>query len=116
VRFLVDAQLPVRLAGRLTSLGHDVLHTSELSDGNRTKDPEIIEIADRDDRVVVTKDLDFLDGHLLKGAPLGLLLVTTGNIRNDDLIALIDIVEPLIVDAFERSALVELGRDAVISH
>ena len=42
--------------------------------------------------------------------------MTTGNIRNDDLIALIDIVEPLIVDAFERSALVELGRDAVISH
>ena len=42
--------------------------------------------------------------------------MTTGNIRNDDLIALIDIVEPLIVDAFERSVLVELGRDAVISH
>ena len=31
MRFLVDAQLPVRLAGRLTSLGHDVVHTSELS-------------------------------------------------------------------------------------
>jgi len=71
VRFLVDAQLPVRLAGRLTSLGHDVVHTSELSDGNRTSDPEIIEIADRDDRVVITKDLDFLDGHLLKGARAG---------------------------------------------
>jgi predicted nuclease of predicted toxin-antitoxin system len=51
VRFLVDAQLPDRLADCLTSLGHDVVHTSELADGNRTTDAEIIRIADRDERV-----------------------------------------------------------------
>ncbi len=83
------------------------MHSSELVDGNRTKDAEIIRIADRNERVVVTKDHDFLDGHLLNRAPQRLLLVATGNIRNDDLIVLIEAVEPLLVDAFEHSVLVE---------
>ncbi len=61
-----------------------MVHTNELGEGNRTTDAEIIRIADRDERVVVTKDHDFLDGHLLNNAPQRLLLVTTGNIRNDD--------------------------------
>lgn len=90
MRLIVDARLPDRLADRLTSLGHDVAHTSELADGNRTTDAEIIRIADRDERVVVTKNHDFLDGHLPNHAPRPLLLVTTGNIRNDDLITLIE--------------------------
>ncbi len=116
MRLLVDAQLPDRLAGCLTLLGHDLVHTSELAEGNRTTDAEIIRIADRDDRVVVTKDHDFLDGHLLNDAPQRLLLVTTGNIRNDDLIALIEAVEPLLVETFERSVFVEVNRGAVIGH
>lgn len=49
-------------------------------------------------------------------APQRLLLVTTGNIRNDDLIALIEAVEPLLVEAFEHSAFVEVNRGAVIGH
>ena len=102
MRFLVDAQLPNRLAARLTPLGHDVVHTSELADGNRTKDAEIIRTADRDDRVVVTKNHDFPDGHLLNDAPHRLLLVTTGNISNDDLVSLIETVDPLLVEAFEQ--------------
>lgn len=116
MKLLVDAQLPVRLAETLTRLSHDVVHTSDLVDGNRTTDAEIARIADDEGRVVVTKDHDFLDGHLLNNAPLRLLMVTTGNIRNDDRLALIQRVEPLIVEAFERSRLVEVSRDAVISH
>ncbi len=59
VRFLVDAQLPARLASRLAELGHDVVHTSSLPDGNRTTDQQIAGLADRDGRIVVTKDADF---------------------------------------------------------
>ena len=116
MRFLVDAQLPERLADRLTALGHDVVHTSGLPDGNRTADAEIVRVADGDARVVVTKDRDFLDHHLLNDAPQRLLLVTTGNIRNDELIATFEVVEPLLVEAFEQSRLVEVNRDAVIAH
>lgn len=116
MRLLVDAQLPRRFANALTSLGHDVVHTSALADGNRTTDNEIARIADLEDRIVVTKDRDFLDSHLLSHAPRRLLLVTTGNIGNDDLTALVASVEATIVAAFERSVLVEVSRDAVTSH
>ena len=96
MNLLVDAQLPIRLAETLVSLDHDVVHTSELAKGNRTTDAEITRMADRDQRVVVTKGRDFLDGHLLNRAPQRLLLITTGNIGNDDLIALVNAVDVLM--------------------
>ncbi len=67
MRFLVDAQLPARLAQFLSSAGHEALHTSELPEGNRTTDRRIVEVADDNNRVVVTKDQDFRDSHLWQG-------------------------------------------------
>jgi predicted nuclease of predicted toxin-antitoxin system len=59
VKFLVDAQLPRRVANRLRELGHDALHTLDLPDRNRTSDREVNVVALREDRVVITKDADF---------------------------------------------------------
>jgi len=116
VKLLVDAQLPVRLAFRLAELGHDVLHTSSLSFGNRTTDQEIAAVADRDGRVVVTKDTDFRNSHLLAGSPARLLVVATGNIGNADLLALFESRLGEIEEAFGLGRYVELRRGAVISH
>jgi predicted nuclease of predicted toxin-antitoxin system len=80
VKFLVDAQLPARLVVLLASAGHDAIHTSSLPNGNRSTDAEITAVADAEERVVVTKDGDFRDAHLLRHAPRRLLLVLTGNI------------------------------------
>jgi predicted nuclease of predicted toxin-antitoxin system len=116
MRLLVDAQLPVRLADVLAASGHDVVHTRELPDGNRTSDREIVRIADDQRRVVVTKDHDFLDSHVLERGPAALLLVSTGNITNDELIRVFEASVDLLVDAFESATLVELTRDVVIVH
>lgn len=40
--------------------------------------------------MVVTKDRDFRDSHLLHNFPRRLLVVATGNIANDDLLALFE--------------------------
>jgi predicted nuclease of predicted toxin-antitoxin system len=69
VKFLIDAQLPARLAGLLSAAGHDVVHTSQLPDGNRTTDTSLATVADAEDRVVITKDRDFRDSHLLRRTP-----------------------------------------------
>lgn len=69
VKFLVDAQLTKRLATKLDDLGHDAIHTLDLPRGNRTSDRDIIKLADEQGRVVVTKDRDFRDSHLLTGEP-----------------------------------------------
>jgi predicted nuclease of predicted toxin-antitoxin system len=41
-------------------------HTSSLPDGNRTSDRQLADIADSENRVVVTKDRDFRDSQLLQ--------------------------------------------------
>lgn len=41
MKFIVDAQLPKTLAQSLRDKGFDVVHTSELPDGNDTTDDEI---------------------------------------------------------------------------
>lgn len=116
MRFLVDAQLPERLARRLIDAGHDALHTAQLPDGNRTADREIARIADEQERVVVSKDRDFRDAHLLRRTPRRLLVVSTGNISNDDLLALVDEHLAAIVAAFHDAALVELRAGELVTH
>lgn len=65
MKFLIDAQLPRRLARRLRAAGHDAIHTLDLPAGNRTTDAEICRIADSDGRAVVTKDADFVSSFML---------------------------------------------------
>lgn len=116
MRFLVDAQLPARLARFLTSEGHGCRHTSELPDRNRTTDDQIAVLADGEDRVLVTKDRDFRDGHLLRGTPRRLLIVSTGNITNDELLELFAANLATILRSLEDAAFVELGPTSATMH
>ena len=60
MKFLMDAQLPRRLAVRLNEAGYDALHTLDLPDGNRTTDAQILQFAASEQRIIVTKDADFV--------------------------------------------------------
>ena len=116
MKFLVDAQLPRRLAVFLSSAGHGALHTLDLPDRNATSDRRIAELADQGDRVVVTKDRDFRDGHLLRGSPRRLLIITAGNLANPTLLSLVDRHLDALLAALDESDLVELTMDAVVLH
>lgn len=116
MKFLVDAQLPRRLARRLGELGHDAVHTLDLPAGNRTTDAAISALADREGRVVVTKDADFVASFALARRPAKLLVVSTGNITNAELVALLLANLPAIVAAFDAHDHVELSRTALIIH
>ena len=61
MRFLVDAQLPKPLSDFLQTVGHDSVHTLDLPDGNRTSGDEINRISVEQERVLVSKDTDFVD-------------------------------------------------------
>lgn len=56
MKFLIDAQLPRRLAFLLLQAGHDTLHTLDLPKKNSTPDEEINRVAAQEERIVVTKD------------------------------------------------------------
>jgi predicted nuclease of predicted toxin-antitoxin system len=116
VKFLVDAQLPARLAMLLRDRGHDAIHTSDLPDGNRSTDRQVRELADAEDRVVLTKDGDFRTGHLLNGSPRRLLTIATGNISNDALLEFLSSSLPAIERAYSHSDHLELRYDALIAY
>lgn len=116
MKFLVDAQLPLRLARSLQEAGHDVLHTLDLPDQNSTPDSTINQISLEQERIVITKDLDFLESFLIRQQPYKLLLVTTGNIKNYELEALFINNLEQIVQLFKQHNYIELSRNALIVH
>jgi predicted nuclease of predicted toxin-antitoxin system len=103
VKFIVDAQLPRRLAYFLADQGYDAVHTLDLPSGNRTDDNDIIEIAINEQRVIITKDQDFADSFALRQHSWQLLLVRTGNISNSELLELFERSLPQIVATFAQS-------------
>lgn len=116
MRFLVDAQLPRRLACWLSAQGHDTLHTLDLPGKNATTDAEIVAHAVAENRAVITKDDDFVQSFLLTGAPSKLLLISTGNIGNAVLEAIFQKNLTAMVAAFDSAAFVELSRENLIIH
>lgn len=75
MKFLVDAQLPRRLAVSITAAEHDAIHTLDLPDGNTTTDAQINDISEKEQRIVISKDADFVNTFLLEKKPYKLLLV-----------------------------------------
>lgn len=116
MKFLVDAQLPRRLALAITEQGHDALHTLDLPDTNRTTDAQINSLSQQDQRVVITKDADFVNSFLVSGLPYKLLLISTGNISNRELDGLFLAHFSRIVEAFQEHHFLELNRTALIVH
>ncbi len=116
MKFLVDAQLPRRLALAISAQGHDALHTLDLPDANKTTDQRINEISEQEQRVVVTKDADFVNSLLVAGRPYKLLLISTGNITNHELEMLFMPQLAKIAEAFEEHQYLELNRTALIIH
>ena len=80
MRVLLDAQLPVRLFEVLSGLGFDVIHTDSLANKNRSTDAEILYVCEKDERILVSKDRDFVDSFVVRNKPknfFGLPLATS---------------------------------------
>ena len=113
MKFLIDAQLPRRLAHQLRAAGFETTHTLDLPHGNRTTDQEVITFSLTQHFVVVTKDSDFVESFLLKHEPWKLLLVSTGNVGNDELLRLFDLNMDPLAESFRT---IELNQTSMICH
>jgi predicted nuclease of predicted toxin-antitoxin system len=116
MRFIIDTQLPYILADFLKKKGYDVIHTFDLPNKDYTSDNEIREISVRENRIVITKDSDFLDSFYITGIPPKLLLVSTGNIKNKVLIHLFETNFDGITKLFETYNLIELDNFDILGH
>lgn len=116
MNFLVDAQLPKHLVASLNWHGHDALHTLDLPLGNRTPDWQINNISVAEQRVVVTKDADFVNSFLITGVPYKLLLVSTGKISNQALEDIFVRNLSAILESLEQYDYVEITHTVLIEH
>jgi predicted nuclease of predicted toxin-antitoxin system len=116
MKFIVDAQLPRRLARQLEAASHDALHSLDLPMANRASDDDITALASGESRVVVTKDTDFVNSFLLRRLPPKLLLISAGNISNDALARLFERNLPAIESALRDHDFVELSLSALTIH
>lgn len=116
MKFLVDAQLPLRLARFLQGGGYDAIHTRDLPQENTTPDSYINKLSIQEQRIVITKSADFVQSFLLQQQPYKLLLVATGNIKNAELEILFQQNLEQLAKLFESHSYIELGRDAIIIH
>ena len=116
MKFIVDAQLPKSLSDLINTKGQDSIHTLDLPDKNKTQDGFITRLATDEQRIVITKDADFLESYILRKEPPKLLLIKTGNIRNKELISLFDRNIELIVDLFLSHSLIEVTKEEIVVH
>lgn len=116
MNWLIDAQLPRKLAIYLCDHGENATHTLDLPESNRTSDKEICRLSEAEDRIVVTKDSDFMDSYLLKKSPPKLLVVSVGNISNTRLIELFDTCFQEILKSFSESDFIEVTISGLIIH
>lgn len=112
MRLLLDANLSPEVARLLKEAGHDAIHVAEIGLLS-APDPEIMEAAIREGRVLLTADADF--GALLAlgslAAPSVLLLRSADHLRPGEQAELLAANISLISEDLERGAIASLTRD-----
>jgi len=117
MKFIVDAQFPLRLKVWLVENDEDAIHTSELPKRNEIEDTEIIRVAELEKRIVITKDSDFIKYRIIHGKPQKLLMVTTGNIVNKELIRLFEANFPTLKELFQAGKkVIEIDNSSITVH
>ncbi len=115
MKFLIDAQLPETLSDLICTLGHESIHTLQLEKKNNTTDSEIIDVCIYEGRILVTKDNDFKFSYTMLKMPPKLILVTTGNIGNIELMKIFSENFDSIVEHISKYDFVEINTNSILS-
>ncbi len=116
MNFLIDANLPRRLARIFQEHGHNAIHTLDLPRRNATPDTDLLDYADKNDCVITTKDSDFSTSFWIQNRPNKLLIISTGNIKNTELETILIANFGQLIASLSENRYVELTREYVIVH
>jgi Uncharacterized protein conserved in bacteria len=116
MKFIVDAHLPQRLKAWPIAQGFDTVHTIDLPKANETEDLLIADFSEKEGRIVITKNSDFLKLYILKGKPSKLFLITTGNIVNEDLPLLFEKNFKTVMKLSNSYDVFEMNNSFVLGH
>jgi predicted nuclease of predicted toxin-antitoxin system len=106
VRWLIDECVDADLAALLRKSGHDVVYMSDVAP--RAADPEVMDRAAGEDRLLLTEDKDFGDLVFRQARPVpGLVLVRINPLRRS-------LKGPRLLAAIDRFGDTLFGRYTVI--
>ena len=112
MKFLCDANLSPEVARLLREAGHDAIHVGDIGLLS-APDPEIMQAAAKEDRILLTADADF--GALLAlgslASPSVLLLRSADHLRPNEQAELIAANLPQIAEDLKKGAIVSFTRD-----
>jgi predicted nuclease of predicted toxin-antitoxin system len=109
LRFLVDAQLPPRLAAALRDAGHEAEHVFDIG-LVAAPDIEIWRYAERIGATIITKDSDFVAIRLRATTGPAVIWLRLGNVTNKTLESALLLHLPEVVLAVEAGeVLVEIA-------
>jgi predicted nuclease of predicted toxin-antitoxin system len=112
VKLLLDANLSPKVARLLKQAGHDAIHVGDIGLLS-APDPEILQAAAKEERVLLTADSDF--GALLAlgslASPSVVLLRSADHLRPFEQAELIAANLPPITKDLEKGAIASLTRD-----
>jgi predicted nuclease of predicted toxin-antitoxin system len=92
MKIKIDENLPLQIAFKLKSFGHDV-HTAQEEGLSGCDDRVVWEAAEREERFLITQDLDFSDARrFAPGTHHGILLI---RLRSPSRLSLIERIEEL---------------------
>lgn len=111
MNFLIDAHLPPLISEYFG--GHDIIHTSSLIDGNKTRDKSINALSIEENRIVITKDTDFYFSYLAAKKPDKLVLVKLGNMRINDLKLYFALNADTIISIMEIHSFIILEKEKI---
>ncbi len=114
MKFIVDAHLPKKLSDFLTWKGYDSIHTLNLPNGNKSKDSEINTLSLNEKRVLISKDLDFVESLIISKKPYKLITISAGNISNKQLIEIFKQNIDYIVLALKETRFIEITNQKII--
>ncbi|MBI5482814.1 MAG: DUF5615 family PIN-like protein [Deltaproteobacteria bacterium] len=89
MKFLADESVERAVVALFRDGGHDVVYIAEVSPG--AEDDAVLDLADGDDRILVTNDKDFGELVFLKGqSAAGIVLVRVGAERTASKLAAVE--------------------------
>lgn len=98
MKFLIDNQLPPKLAQWLTEQGHEGVHLQEVGLAD-AQDIAVLNFTAKNGMVLVSKDEDFLHLVLAQPKPSQVVWVRLGNCRTTALLSAFRRALPSITDA-----------------
>jgi predicted nuclease of predicted toxin-antitoxin system len=110
MKFIIDEQLPLLLCDWVQAKGHDVVHILTLGGVASVSDSNVNILSMTEKRVVITKDEDFFNSYLFQKQPYKLIYITTGNIKNRDLLNIFREKFDKLLELISEHDVIEINR------